>query len=439
MPIKNDTIHTDVPSFKYIAIIDPPENPFDIYVKNCYADHLDITPDYKRTNNRLINIRLLYKHIVENNIKDVLILMSNKNKFEDIQKYLQSIPESCFLFIVSAPLGHKVEKKSNFKLQLTPPLKDRDFILKCGTHFQYLLKHFPSYEFASLPFPENIGKIESLCDILKMEKNRFAFYYDDYGFRFDMICNIKRNTDALVVVMQSAVDRAKSEIPIFQRWKWADDFNASILVLNDPMLYLDKAMNGGWMMGNKEVDLIEICVNQIRKLIEQLNISTEKVIFYGGSAGGFTALMMATVLKGSKAIVDIPQIDLERYNHLKQIEYAFNKGFGTNSFSILKNLYKYRINVIERCKKYNNIPDFIYLINMNDTHHIEEHFLPFFDFVNTQKNKVSYSVFTYNIWHMQRGGHFPLGRLPTTKIINNAITCDFKDIDVNDSVLLKIF
>ena len=40
------------------------------------------------------------------------------------------------------------------------------------------------------------------------------------------------------------------------------------------------------------------------------NLSSFNTVFYGTSAGGFSSIMLATLVKGSYCIADVPQMDL---------------------------------------------------------------------------------------------------------------------------------
>lgn len=67
------------------------------------------------------------------------------------------------------------------------------------------------------------------------------------GVDFEFFCTFKPNLP-LVVFGQSAITRPV-ELPVFHRWSWINECNYSTIFINDPTLYLDSEMEGGWLQG----------------------------------------------------------------------------------------------------------------------------------------------------------------------------------------------
>ena len=55
----------------------------------------------------------------------------------------------------------------------------------------------------------------------------------------------------MIVLFNGAVDRKKSDLPVFQRRTWIDDIDANVLILDDPTLQMDDEMSVGWYIGSK--------------------------------------------------------------------------------------------------------------------------------------------------------------------------------------------
>lgn len=413
-------IHADVPNyFRYVINVDKAGSAFDIYIKSTYVDHLDLSKKYGRTNNQILNLYSAIKYIQSNSLNNVLILLSNQDinfnigLIEDL-----NIPKDCFLFIVTVPLRSTFRKRANVKIQNTPNnLNDKEFIIKVGTHFQYIKNKQKFFRTPSMPFPKYIGELKNLFNVLDVNLKRFEFFFYKNNYKFNCLWHAKPKTKFLVVVNQSAIDRNSVSLPFYQRWSWADDFDASTLIINDPTLYLDESLNGGWWLGKQKDDLVNDFISELKKLTNRMNIKNENIIFYGGSAGGFSSFQMSACLKGSMVIADIPQVNLLAYNQKKQMENILNICFETDDYKKYKK-QNYKVDIVERFNKENNYPNFILLMNENDKHHIENHLLYL---LSNYKKSSYFVVLLYDIYHMQRGGHVPLGRESTTFIINMAI------------------
>ena len=364
--------------FNYIANIDGDNSAFDTYISSMNLQRYNISSKYGRTKNVIINIRLLSIYLKKNNINNCLILYTNYNEKNIFKQIETIIPDGNLCFCISKIIDNTKYKK--IIIQGVPSgICDKEFNLKIGGHFQKFIKKLDIFSFEKSYFPINIGKIQNLHIISEIGNKNCCFYFIDQNFRFDCIYNAKKESKTLIIIInQSAVGYNVDNTMKFQRWSWCDDFNAITLCVNDPMLYISKELTAGWWIGTKSVDLIKLFIKHVNELAKKLNISN--IIFYGSSAGGFTALQMAACCTYSKAIVDIPQINLNNYKQINQVKIAFEAGFGKNSF-ILENILKYkeRINVLERMNKENNYPDVIYLQNINDTNHINDQFIPFVD------------------------------------------------------------
>ena len=133
----------------------------------------------------------------------------------------------------------------------------------------------------------------------------FELFYDqalvnelkDWEYPNHFFSYFKKESTKLVVMLQGAIDRTKIQLPIFQRWSWAEDIEASVLILNDPTLF-GNDLRLGWWQGEEEQYAIPSAGEFIKLVIDKLGYSVKDLLFFGSSAGGFSALMMAGHLKG---------------------------------------------------------------------------------------------------------------------------------------------
>lgn len=171
-----------------------------------------------------------------------------------------------------------------------------------------------------------------------------------------------------MIINQAAVSRTR-ELPIFQRWKWINDFNANVLILNDPLLYKSTTLKAGWWVGTAACDLTYEFSKELGELLEKLEIPSKNTFFYGSSAGGFSSLQQSSCLKGSTAIIDIAQTDLFTYKQKNEVELTTTACYGTHDLNEIENKFSYRFRVIDRLKQLDNIPNIYILQNLEDTHH----------------------------------------------------------------------
>lgn len=110
--------------------------------------------------------------------------------------------------------------------------------------------------------------------------------------------------------------------------------------------------------------------------LQSLKISSDRLIFLGSSAGGFTSLMMAATFPGSFAFVLNPQTNLLNYRPFYR--QVLSQNFSGITIEEAQKKLLTRFSVSAYCKSINYIPNFYYIQNINDRSHYARHFLPFF-------------------------------------------------------------
>ena len=277
----------------------------------------------------------------------------------------------------------------------------------------------------------NITELDNLED--KFEESLHIFWENDTIYHVDAWARLIKDSEYLICAMPSAqASNLDVKNPIFHRWSWYKNFpNVSYIVLSDPALY-GASLHGTWFLSEGNVDIIELLSNFINKLCNILNISTTKVIFYGSSMGGFGSLMLASSVKGSMAIAEVPQLDLSIYpfkSALNDIEKHILKNKSFTDFSTKES---YKTNVIARFIKEENIPCFRIITNKKDSAFVEH-----LDFISSLKKiygnsktvgDVQLSIVSNDI------GHAPLPAEFGIKYINTAIAegWSYKEKDKNN-------
>lgn len=169
-------------------------------------------------------------------------------------------------------------------------------------------------------------------------------------------------------------------LPYFARWSWFKYFNESFISYADPIFRIDDSFGIGWYVGDKDQWYLEIIKEILLKLIINQNIRNDNIAFIGSSGGGTASIMLATLIKGSKALVNNNQFYVLNYYQKPPIKKVIN--FLKNSFNIenedeLLEKIKYRIDVVELFKKCDYVPPITYYVNSESKLDLNNQFFPF--------------------------------------------------------------
>lgn len=186
---------------------------------------------------------------------------------------------------------------------------------------------------------------------------------------------IHNNPDKIVILFNGAKTKENMTGPSFTRWSWAYGHNLSFVCFDDPIVSGTQLTNLGWYVGTSSIDIQEYINAIVDHLILSLGIHPSHVFFYGSSGGGFAALMAAIRLRGSVAVVNNPQTNIFKY-HKSASQLLVNNFFKEVSITPESEVY-YRFSVLHAIKKYDYIPSFLYVQNIQDKFHLDRHLIPF--------------------------------------------------------------
>jgi hypothetical protein len=187
-----------------------------------------------------------------------------------------------------------------------------------------------------------------------------------------------RHTDGdfLAVTFNGAFNRARGELPFFNRVTTWLERTEPFLLFSDPVLALDPNLQLGWYAGTMTTDPTSAMAEMIR--IVQGSTDTNRVCFQGASGGGFAALQMSARFPGSLAFVCAPQTAVCRASpHWLQpyLDVAFP---GMSSLDV-ESSFPERFSCLELYRG-KPIENFIYYAqNTGDERHVTYHFRPFLD------------------------------------------------------------
>ncbi|PAU73001.1 hypothetical protein CK497_07770 [Vreelandella alkaliphila] len=352
---------------------------------------------------------------VENDVLFILSFYESCEEFSSLVSFIESnsIGERFSVLVFSK--DYLKVNGNNFYYVHVPADNYIQFQRKVARHLELMVKQQPlgsPMNPLSLKFTDHVIEANVVDETCIIYDKKYVLSINLNGVPYEMHCNFVSGSKKLIVLGQDALTRDKVELPHFFRWKWVDDLPCSTIILNDPTLYLDEKLNGGWFVGSKERDYVKECSLIITKIAKLIDVH-HPVVFFGASAGGFSSLMLASCIPGSRAVVDIPQVDLFTYHVKNEVDKLILSALSFNDLSSVTDDFYFRLRVIDRFKKEGRVPDIVYMHNVKDS----AHFTQFSSFLSewtklahelNQKDVGFLKIITYSRWHISKGGHFPM-------------------------------
>lgn len=220
----------------------------------------------------------------------------------------------------------------------------------------------------------NLNKKVSLPSIShKMDSFEFTRGESTYSIvqdrtEFNFYLNYKKGKK-LLISLPGAIDR-KKRVYNFQRYSWSNNVEYSFMSVLDPTIHERNELEIGWFQGKHNNYMLPKFINLLKKIFDKNGIKEDDVVFFGSSAGGFTALQLSNFFPSSIVIVINPQIYINRYYKSKWnqlVEYSYN---GMSNLEI-EDKFNKRISVnIDFSKR---IAPIYYYQNIEDKHHLVHH------------------------------------------------------------------
>jgi pimeloyl-ACP methyl ester carboxylesterase len=155
-------------------------------------------------------------------------------------------------------------------------------------------------------------------------------------------------------------------------------FPGHVLCVADPTLELHDEMNLGWYIGTDEHDASEELSRFIRHFAEALGIPQSKIVIWGSSGGGFSALALASHIEKATAVAINAQTDIFAYELVRVVETVRRNCFGSKIEKQIKEQFGPRVNMGQAWRS-NRSSRVILIQNKLDTHHYACHFRPFWE------------------------------------------------------------
>lgn len=185
----------------------------------------------------------------------------------------------------------------------------------------------------------------------------------------------KNDSDTLLVISHGALPRAKYSLPRFEWLASLESRSENLMFLADTALENFDDLELAWFTGNEADNLSARYAQLVNRAARQLGAT--KILFMGGSGGGFASLALAAQTPGSRALVFNPQTNVRKYWN-KAVNHYVTRLFTTfTSASQLATLGS-RTDVT-KCYAPLGLKNHqvIYVQNDDDGHHLVQHLEPF--------------------------------------------------------------
>lgn len=207
------------------------------------------------------------------------------------------------------------------------------------------------------------------------------------------------------------------EPPFFDRWSWYKYFKESFIAYADPMFFYDEKIKIAWLIGNEKQWYLQNLSEIILALCENQEIKHNNILFYGSSGGGFTSVVLGTLIKNSQVLINNSQLFILNYweDMTSPVFELLSSSFKDMDKNQIIEKIKHRLDVIELFKKENYAPFITYYVNTESESDIKNHGMPFLKQIYKLKQFNGLNVIYYREY--KKFPHQPMASDKTINVI----------------------
>lgn len=131
------------------------------------------------------------------------------------------------------------------------------------------------------------------------------------GVRFEFLVKRQPESTQAVVFGTGRLTLPREKWPFFSRHSWMRSIPCSCVFYFDPTLYLGD-IDLGWCYGTNNRWYLEEIAGILAVILRKLGVAPENAVMTGSSGGGFTSILLATLLR-SRCLAINPQTDFRQY------------------------------------------------------------------------------------------------------------------------------
>ncbi|TDU22330.1 hypothetical protein EDF61_11016 [Arthrobacter sp. JUb115] len=191
------------------------------------------------------------------------------------------------------------------------------------------------------------------------------------------VLNSPKDSKSMIVFFHGAIDN-KYQLPVLSGQGISSTINASRVFISDPALYISENLFLSWYAGSSYTPKLQ---NDLTAIIKKLAVTNgaDRIIFFGGSGGGFASLYYASQFENGIAVCFNPQTNIAKYNS-RAIHDFTHYAYGIpnteyNPLALLPSNVVTDLCELYRAEVQNPV---LYIQNLNDRTHITRHLQPFF-------------------------------------------------------------
>lgn len=204
--------------------------------------------------------------------------------------------------------------------------------------------------------------------------------------------------------------------PVFQRFSWNEEFQASTAYFHDSTQTLHPTLRISWGLGDGVLTLAPLHAGALegyRTALEtQLGAQQPNLHLFGSSAGGFQALRVATLLSDASTLVNNPQLDWLKYEVRSAVRDVLSTVYAHVPQDQVRDQHGAEISLTTWWSQLGVIPSFKYLLNCASKADVDLQYLPFMRWL-AGPQVPSPSDVHVRTYLDQQAGHNPLPRART--------------------------
>lgn len=204
-------------------------------------------------------------------------------------------------------------------------------------------------------------------------------------------------------------------LPVLSGLGISGGLEANRVFVSDPSLVLDDELMLSWYAGNMHQPDLQQTLTVVLKKVA-VSLGSQRVVFFGGSGGGFAALYYASQFRNSLALVFNPQTDIAKYNPRAVSDFvtkAFNMDADEHD-----PLSQLPVEVVSNlCDLYSRPKgtQVAYMQNLNDDAHVRSHLGPFLEAMHPETEVLLFK----ERWN---DGHSPPPKELLSRVLNLSVT-----------------
>jgi hypothetical protein len=221
----------------------------------------------------------------------------------------------------------------------------------------------------------------------------FSLQINHNDVKYEFLIKLSSHNKNLICFGSGAYEPEKLSPPIYYRHSWHSQLEESVINYNDPTLYVNPKIRLGWGVGRNEEWYLSVIAKIILIISKKMEIKNKDILFFGSSGGGFTSIILSTLIRNSQAMVNHPQFFCNKWKG--HFEKVINFCFDDLDSETILTKYGYRFNVIELFNREKYMPPITYLINIDSKLDTQYQLIPFINSLNSFKYFNPFNILVY--------------------------------------------